>query len=480
VNDLITAFDGTNRQPRPVQIQALNWYNASQHKIKVMQLPTGSGKSAIARAIQLKTNAAIVVPSNPLLDQYIDTYKGVNYLKGAGHYQCGNSGLTCEDKRTLQETPCNDCPYRSARTKAVQGEPTIFNPISMYYAAEHKKWTGFKTIIVDEAHKLVDTLHLLSSIEFRKGRYGFKDVTDARTAKIWIKGLIPQLSTLAKKYKDSGDYKQYLDLNRQMSRMESVLHGLENYPDQYVVYSEERPYRDTRDTFLIVKPLNLPGHILKQVLGDFDELVLMSATLPKLWVKEIVGKMPFDYLDVPSSIPVESRLIYVDQVGLTGRSEPQVVAEWIKKHWKGENCIVHVSYYMARQLKQYFPDALIHDAKTKTTVLEQFKTHGGLWLAGGCAEGIDLAGDVARLNLIPNVQMANIGDPYVKAKMTQNRNWYEVNALVTTIQQAGRTTRGAEDSSKTVIGDERIIRIVGKHSSEVPRSFREALRIWEG
>ena len=81
--DFLSKFDGSGREPRPIQVEALNWTRDHWDKrFLVMQLPVGIGKSFIARTIQRVTQAGIITPTNALLDQYAETYTSLNYLKG--------------------------------------------------------------------------------------------------------------------------------------------------------------------------------------------------------------------------------------------------------------------------------------------------------------------------------------------------------------------------------------------------------------
>lgn len=61
-HSLLKRFDGSGRQPRPLQVEALGWVadNWSSPGL-VIQAGTGTGKQAIARALQIATGGAILV-----------------------------------------------------------------------------------------------------------------------------------------------------------------------------------------------------------------------------------------------------------------------------------------------------------------------------------------------------------------------------------------------------------------------------------
>jgi Rad3-related DNA helicase len=99
-----------------------------------------------------------------------------------------------------------------------------------------------------------------------------------------------------------------------------------------------------------------------------------------------------------------------------------------------------------------------------------------LWIAAGASEGIDLAGDTARVNLIPVLPFANNREPLGAALFERDSYNYYLETAIQFIQQAGRTTRGIEDWSVTVCGDNRMSWLLRKVEKDLPRSFKEAIR----
>lgn len=123
------------------------------------------------------------------------------------------------------------------------------------------------------------------------------------------------------------------------------------------------------------------------------------------------------------------------------------------------------------------PEAIVHTGShDKDEAMKRFKKEGGIWIAPGCAEGIDLPDEECRLNLIPVLPFANIGDPVVEARRRRyGMKQYERQTLLTFMQQVGRSTRGEQDYSTTVVGDSRVVRLLKAHKSDIPESFLEAV-----
>ncbi len=472
-NSLIAEFDGSGREPRPLQVEALAWIaERLGSKPLVIQAPTGVGKSGIARAVQREFGGAIIVPQNVLLDQYVTTYPDVNALKGAEHYKC--PGYSIPSSEVHAAKACDDpaCPYTVARNKGKEGEPTIFNPMSLFFLR-----VGYETTIVDEAHKLVEMLEMLSSMELPKSRWLYPGTSLDRLLP-WFDEMATACERTGGAYKASGNVKESVKAFAQAQKFKDLVKDITKNPQNFVIYEENRTLKTKKEDFLVIRPTKLPDRYLNMVRKS-KNVVLTSATIPRKRAAEILGTHDFFYLDLASPIPKEQRPILFRPQGLTAKSTAAEVAAWIttqRKDFAG-NTIVHVTYKLAKQLHAYFPDALIHTSETKADTLKRFKAEGGLWLAGGCAEGIDLKDDEARLNLIPILPFANLGDPVIKARMALpgGSNDYALNMLITTIQQCGRTTRGETDHSITVVGDNRLADNIGRLRDQLPKSWLEAI-----
>lgn len=445
---MFSRFDGTKRQPRAVQTEVLDWLsiNWNQSPILAINAPTGIGKSAILRAIQLQFPGSVgIVPTNILMDQYIHTYPELNYIKGKDHYEF-------EDI------------YRENKDLAIGQVSTIFNPIS-YYMFQYQAKADPYVMIIDEAHKLFDLLMLLGTMTFRKSQYKFPEIVTFLDLLDWLGG--------AALYKDRDE--------EVIQRIKLLTRLVRDDPQDFIFYTEKRKFYSKDDEYLCIKPLRPSKSVLNRILNA-QKIILMSATLlhSDLWD---LGLTSYKYLDMPSPIAVENRKILYQPASIpfTYQTNPKIVADYIKgilTAHSGLNTVVHLSYGWLEKLKSYFPEALTNSSANKDQVLQQFKSKGGLWLAAGCSEGIDLPGDECRLTIIPIVIKSNIKDPVVAKQVTQERGWikYELNMIKTVIQQAGRGTRGEDDYSLTIIGDQAFPRIVNKNRQYIPKSFLQAIK----
>ena len=475
-------FDGSPRVPRPAQLEALAWLASKKHvKRKAFVGPVGLGKSGILRAYQLEFGGVVVPPYNVLADQLERDYPEVNLLKGLSNYHCDEWDEDCETVRSANNNnSCGNCRYTKCRQKVIEAQPSIVNPLALYYSKQspHKP---YGTVMIDECHRLFSLLELACSDEFSHSRYKFPEkMNNIREVADWLTKVAIQYADLAKTYRAQDNLKKAMKAAKRCTSISTLRDRMIDDPANFVFWYEDRQTKTGTETYLKISPVEVPRNIVDAVLGPYEDLIITSAILPYRWARKIFGTDDFEYLELDSPIPVENRPVYVKPAGLTAKSDPSEVASWIKQQMSQHpgNTIVHITYSMAKSLTRFFPHALTHTAETKDAVMARFKVEGGMWLAPGCAEGIDLPGKQGETNLSPILPLANIGAPIVAARMAlpMGRADYELDTLVNTIQMAGRTTRGADDKSITVVGDARIMRLIQTHKSQVPRSFVDAVK----
>ena len=486
-------FDGSGRKPRGVQTQFLEWLaeNWDEADCFAGQLPVGSGKSGLSRALQIATGAHVITPSNVLIDQYTDTYPSQNYLKGKARYSCF-SGLSCSDwTDTLEQEPCRSCPYQECRNRA-KSEPTFFNPLSLHFfrlslQRGQTRPPRFPVLVVDEAHQLPQMILMLAGKRFRRSLYKFDDsAVNEVHLEAWLVEQIRKLDKLAHLYKSSGNMKRLAEIADELSSTSLVLSSLREDPENYCVYLERGRYRGRKDVFLNVRPVKPPKNIVRELL-DSGKIILLSATLFPSDIEDLAPGRVVRSIDLPSPIPKDRRPILYRPASFAMNvdTDPAMIVSWIEaqlRAFPNRNTIIHTTYAQSAKLIPHFTRPILHNtSENKNEVLERFKRDGGVFLAAGCAEGIDLHGDLCRLNLIPTLQRPNLGDPVVAKRraLEKGDEWYDLETLKVAIQQAGRSTRAENDSSTVIVGDPLFSRLVAKRKAKLPQSFLEAIK-WTG
>ncbi len=486
--NFLRKFDGTGRTPRQVQVDALNWLadGWETSRIDVIQAPVGAGKSAIARAIQIATGAHIITPSNILVNQYHGDFPDVNVLKGKTHYDCRFSGLNCSEwQDALEQKPCEGCPYTTCKKAALKGEPTFFNPISLYYTTRHLDWNPPKVLVVDEAHQLGSMILMLTGTRLRKSVYKFDErATNEIFLVEFLRETGRKLKKLADMYAAQNDFKKMSEVSKEYESVTLTRRGLEEDAQNYAIWMEDGLYRGKREVFLNIKPIQPPKFVVNRLM-QADKIILMSGTILPMDVKDLIGEDPYRYLDLPSPIPVAARQVYARPVTypMNFQTDPKKIVasiEEVLKAHEGQNTIIHASYALSRNLAPNFKRPILYNtAETKDAVLDQFKREGGVLLAAGMAEGIDLKGDLCRLNIIPKLMYPNMMDAVVKKRMSlaDGKEWFDLQTLKTLMQQIGRSSRSETDFSKTYVLDPQFSRLLVKYKNQLPKSFVESI-VW--
>jgi Rad3-related DNA helicase len=326
-----------------------------------------------------------------------------------------------------------------------------------------------KVLIIDEAHKLIPTLRLLISRRFSRTKYSWPKMDSIEQLADWSMEKAKDYEALGVLYKSRNDLRKAAINFSKAKNLRGLSKTVAANPDDFIYYEDKDD--------LVVEPVEVPRSIIEDVLGDATHIILMSATIPKRWAKQILGSRPFEYLELDSPIPKEQRKIVFYPAGLKASSEPAIIAAWVKKHQEQYhgNAVLHTTYSMGPRLVPYFQGAHLHTSGTKSATLKAFKQDGGLWIAAGVSEGIDLAGDLARLCLVPYLPFQNRESPLVKAVMARDPKAYFLETAIALVQQAGRTTRGPEDWSVTVVGDSRLPWLIKQVRYELPKYFIEAI-----
>ncbi len=496
--DFVKLFDASGRKPRSTQVEFLRWLESNwRHSVFTGQLPVGSGKSAIARAVQLMTGAHVITPSNILIDQYTNEYDA-NFLKGKTHYDCKSfAGISCQEwTDTLGQHPCKGCVYTECKERALV-EPTFFNPMSLYYLTKTPKFQRPEVLIVDEAHQLSSMLLMLSGLRLRRSQYRFSaNVVNERNLVVWLSIELDKLFKLKEIYKakktatgaieESAKHK-IKEIAHEIAFLKTTYECFMADPQNYVVWVEDGKHYGRPEKFLNIKPLHVP-EVLRAAILDSRKLILMSGTLFETDIKELVGNREYQSIDLASPIPIENRRILYKPAPfkINAGTDPAKLVRYIEEIIDAQpgspNTIIHVSYAASQRLRPHFSREIIFNTKdNKDEKVNEFKERGGVFLASGCSEGLDLKGAVCRLNIIPQLLFPNLVDPVVQKRkaLADGQKWYSLEAMKAVIQQAGRSTRSETDFSTTFILDPNFSWCFQSVKQYLPKSFKEAIQ-WGG
>lgn len=495
--------------PRQVQKDALKWLESvwdSPNQCKILSMAVGAGKSLVAKSISafneskgLKT--AIITPQNILIDQYTRDFIDINFLKGRQHYHCSTVKDSCEvgmDFAKTMNKSCLNCPYNKAKAACYNTNTTIFNPISYFLLQKETHSTvgldikyAVDTIIVDEVQALSGFLRDLSTVKiWGHDLQWLPGVTasipntikllEAYMAKLQAYIIHPNLSL-----------KDKIRLIQSQRKLDFVLYHLLHESKYFICEESVEKFKGIMTPCLLIRPKYVPPSIYKEFFKIAKHVIFMSGTaLQFMW--EELGFTDVDYLDLPSPIAKERRLIFAPaSITLSARQTDklkrwetmQELAQQIKNisfnvH-KNENGVVLLPYNLAKELKPLLTEScFIHmDKSTKKARIDQFMKGSiyGVGVFSGAYEGISLDNHLSRFTIIPKVPYPNLMDKVVSARLADNNLTYALETMTMIIQASGRSVRSEKDYGACYILDSNFLRLYATTRFKLPNYFKESL-----
>ena len=90
-------------------------------------------------------------------------------------------------------------------------------------------------------------------------------------------------------------------------------------------------------------------------------------------------------------------------------------------------------------------------------------------------EGVDLADDISRFQILCKVPYPYLGDKLIKKKMNKWKWWYSLETAKTIVQSIGRSVRNSDDFAVTYILDEDWGYFFNKNKSVFNEDFRSCI-----
>jgi hypothetical protein len=445
--DILEHFTG---DPRPEQVEVLRelqrrWNTAD---VFIVRAPVGAGKSRIAHCLGAWAGGATVnTPTNMLVTQYLDTWPALGHVHRAASYRSASE-------------------YRGALASARAAPLTVCNYFS--YLA-HRLYS--RCVVFDEAHRLIPMLQEMEEIKLWESQYPMPG---------WVR--------------TSGDLLAWAVANAgKDKRLKKLANKLTQHPDTYMIERLEGELRNKAQEYTRLVPLT-PRHN-KPILWPprtVKKLVFMSATFHEedLYDLGLEGRR-VAVIECESPIPATDRPVVYDPVGSLSHDNqaatlPALVAklnELLAKH-DSERGVIHATYDLARTLRTTelanHPRLVWHGQSNRDRVYRDWLNNGqpdSVLVACGMSEGIDLAGDLARWQVVTKMMYPNKSDPAVAAKLALRPAWYNWVAARDVQQTVGRSSRGPGDFSVNYIVDSAFGSLYSNNREMFSPSFREALHV---
>ena len=472
------------------------------------------------------TGAYVLTTQKLLQQQYMDDFGPasgkslIRSIKSSSNYTCKfYPDQSCaQSKRVLIQLAkqlsgtdfqkqCKDnCTYSLEKSDFIQSPLSITN--FSYFLAETTyagKLEPRGMLVIDECHNIESELskfiEVTFSEKFSKEVLKCKVPTgeDQETIFKWVSGTykkalqkhLKHLEKLLHSKIDAqsgvGDVsKQYELLDKHSSKLERFV---ETYTSKNWILNVIKPLDKRAQRKFEFKPIDVSvyGNILFK-LGA--RLLMMSATVvDKDVFCDSIGLKPEEvaYLRIPSPFPVENKPVHYIPVGSMSKAKidktlpmmVEAIRMLLEKH-ANEKGIIHTSNF---KVANYLIENLgvgrliAHDTNSRDDALKkhQESSEPTVLVSPSMMEGVDLADDASRFQIICKIPFPYLGDEVIKKRMEKNKSWYPYTTAKSIIQSLGRSIRNEKDYAISYILDSDWSYFYDKNKHMFPDDFKKSL-----
>jgi Rad3-related DNA helicase len=528
-------FDNVRQQ----QADAIN-FSLKELKTKkfiILELGCGVGKSAIGVTVARKliselnskeSGAYFLTTQKVLQDQYMQDFgpQGLGLMrtiKSSSNYRCAyHPTQSCAESRrilphlrTVEEAKdfvktCNEiCPYSKEKSFFIQSQLSVTN--FSYFLSETMyagKLEPRQLLIIDEAHNIETELSKFVEIVFSE-----KFAKDVLKCKLpvslsqesvieWIKKTYkPSLSKYLKKTentvkKESKEGSSIEESSKRYEMLDKHLNKIEKFIDSYKSENwvmnhvesnnPKNPYKK-----LEFKPISVASYVRDSLFKFGEKVIMMSATIlnKSAFCRSIgLAESEVEFLKIDSPFSSDNKPIYVLPVGSMSASNinetlpkmSQVIKEIMSQHAKEKGILHVVNYKIANYIKENLKDdrILYHDSTNRDIVLKRHLSsqEPTVLLSPSMMEGVDLADDASRFQVLCKIPYPYLGDAVIQKRMKNDDMWYSYQTAKLIIQALGRSIRNEKDYAASYILDSDWLNFYSKYSYMFPNDFCKTVK----
>jgi len=479
------------------------------------------------------SSAYVLTTQKILQQQYVDDFgagvgKHRNLLlsiKSANNYTCGHyKDQSCaESRRILTQLGSNvhgtefhkhcrggSCPY------AIEKQAFLESPISVtnfsYFLAETmygKKLTPRSLLIIDECHNTEQQLCKFVEITFSE-KFA-REILKCKVPALgtqqqifeWIvKSYEPALSKHVKKVektlKEKFDENSagFGDLSKQYEMLDKHICKVHRFVSTYsesnwIINTIKPPPGSKRGARKFeFKAVDVSEYSYDSLFKYGGRTLMLSATvIDKNVFCDSIGLNPNDvaFISIQSPFPIENRPVHYIPAGSMSKSSIDVslphaveaVKMLLQQHPNDKGMIHAVSFKIAQFIKENVKSdrILIHDSSNREAVLAQHIASPlpTVLISPSMMEGVDLADDASRFQILCKVPFPYLGDEVVKKRMARNKSWYAYQTVKSIIQSLGRSVRNETDHAVSYIIDSDWERFYKNNKHMFPPEFEKTL-----
>jgi Rad3-related DNA helicase len=238
------------------------------------------------------------------------------------------------------------------------------------------------------------------------------------------------------------------------------------------------------------KPVDVARYSHEHLFRFGGHVLLMSATVvdKDTFCRSVgIDTNEVAFLNIPSPFSSENRPIHFISAGSMSKdniaSTLPAIAEAVKmildQHPSDKGIIHCTNYKVAQYIKENVksPRLLSHTSENRDSVLKSHMatTAPTVLLSPSMMEGVDLADDASRFQILCKVPFPYLGDEVVKKRMSRDRSWYTYQTVKSIVQSMGRSIRNETDHAVSYILDADWERFYNMNKKMFPEEFTKAL-----
>lgn len=476
----------------------------------LLQAPTGVGKSLIGVTVARYMNkhasafSYVLTTQKILQDQYNRDFgptslKLLRTIKSSSNYTCDiYSDQSCGESRralaalgdSIEGTEYhNHCKFRcnyALEKRAFLGSPIGVTNFS-YFLAETRYAGALKErglLVTDECHTIENELSKFIEISFSERfsidqlNCSFPETYEDLQVFEWVKneykislekkitGIKEKIGTIVQK-----DTQEFLSLSKQLEKLDKHICKVNRFLAEYSIDNWVLNIIDSdgsKKRKLEFKPIDVSSFSEEYLFKYGEKVLMMSATVVN---KDVfcrsVGVCGDDvaYFDVPSPFDPNNKPVHFIPVGSMSKKAIdttlpvlcETIKMLLKQHSKEKGLIHSVSFKVADHIKRTIKSKrlLFHNSENREEVLKQHLTSKDptVLVSPSMAEGVDLADDASRFQIVCKLPFPYLGDKLVMKRMQRDSDWYAYETAKQLIQSLGRSIRNENDHAVSYILD---------------------------
>jgi|LauGreDrversion4_2_1035121.scaffolds.fasta_scaffold01063_8 Rad3-related DNA helicase len=475
------------------------------------------------------SGAYVLTTQKILQEQYMEDFgqksgKGLlRTIKSSSNYKCKfYTDQSCsESKKVLSklgkqlkgtefEKQCKEsCTYTLEKSEFIESPLSITN--FSYFLAETTyagRLTPRAMLVIDECHNTESELSKFVEVSFSE-KFA-RDVLKCKVPKLDSQTAV--FEWVSSTYKKSVN-KYVKDLEKNMVKLSDATEGYSQFSKQYemlekhtakidqfvelyrednwamnITYPQEGNKRGARK--FEFKPVDVSKYS-NILFRSGARLLLMSATIVDKDVYcSSIGLDPKDvaYLRIPSPFPVENHPIHFVPVGSMSKDYidktlpvmAEAVRMLLEKHPNEKGVIHTANYKVAKYILENLKTGrlLSHDSNNRDEVLRKHyeSDEATVLISPSMMEGVDLADDASRFQILCKIPFPYLGDLVIKKRMDKNKQWYPYTTAKSIIQSFGRSIRNEKDYAVSYILDSDWERFYSRNKHMFSEDFNKSFK----